>query len=104
MVEIPDLSQLNLSDLTNQIFNDLLEKFKPVLYIILILLVIYIIYKLIKFILGWRKERREKHTYQNTEKILETLIRIESKLDKILVKKEEKPEKKQKEDKKKKSK
>ena len=104
MVEIPDLSQLNLSDLTNQIFNDLLVKLKPVLYIILILLVIYIIYKLTKFILAWRKERREKLTYFNTEKILEILTRIESKLDKILVKKEEKPEKKAKEEKKKKSK
>ncbi len=83
-------------EVLKQVFLNLFDRLKPVLYIILALLILYVIYKLIKFFLKWKKARQEKLTLLNTEKLLEITKRIEDKIDKLTARKEEKPEKEEK--------
>ena len=69
------------SEMVKSIALNLIEKLKPFLYILIAIIILYILYKVIKFFLAWKKARREKLTYQNTEKILEKLENIERKLN-----------------------
>lgn len=90
MADFPDLTSL-----IDQTLNSLLTKLKPILYILLALIIVYILYKLIRSFFTWRDRVRAKKTYENTEKILEILDRIEKKIEQLGKKPEEKakPEK-----------
>jgi len=68
---------------------NILDKLKPYIEAGLIVIGLYILYRLIKSFFAWRDRRRAKKTYENTEKILEILDRIEKKIEELGKKKPE---------------
>jgi len=90
----------NSQEIIKDISLSILSKLKPYIEAGLIIIGLYVIYRLIKAFFAWRTARRNKKTYENTEKILEILDRIEKKIEQLR-KPEEKP--KQEKTKKKKS-